>query len=364
VTERFFLGYDECRARFLALAHGARAHVERHWIDARGPEDQRLSIDVARFGAAPGRARRVLVALSGTHGIEGFAGSAIQQHFLAERLAELPIPEDGALLVIHALNPWGMAYWRRANEHNVDLNRNFVDFSAALPRRPEYAALHPLLCPAQLDEAGEKAFLEAAHRLVAEHGLAWLTRVISEGHHEFAEGLYYGGDSPEASNRIARALFRTHVGGAHEALLVDLHTGFGPFGACTLLSGHRADTPEHAFLAACFAGERIEVTQDVSDPATPHKYGQLAAGVATEVPGVGLRAVTMELGTHPDERILLAERRENWLHHHGERDTAQGRAIAWEHRECSCPDSDAWRSRALAHGVRILAAGWRGLFAT
>jgi hypothetical protein len=82
------------------------------------------------------------------------------------------------------------------------------------------------------------------------------------------------------------------------------------------------------------------------------------------VPGVALRAVTLELGTHPDERILLAERRENRLHHHGDRDSAQGRAIAWEHRECSCPDSDAWRGRALEHGARILAAAWCGLFAT
>ena len=29
--------------------------------------------------------------------------------------------------MIHALNPFGFAHLRRANEDNVDLNRNFVD---------------------------------------------------------------------------------------------------------------------------------------------------------------------------------------------------------------------------------------------
>jgi hypothetical protein len=355
----FSLTYDEARARFLALAHAVGARVDRHAIAARGPEGQRLTIDVARLGADPGAASRVLVVQSGTHGIEGYFGSAVQQTWLT---TPPTLPRDAAVVLVHAVNPWGMAFWRRANESNVDLNRNFVDFGAPLPARPDYAALHPLLCPRTLDDEGEKRFVETAYRLVAERGLPWLARVITEGQYEFADGLYYGGRAPEESNRIVRSIWRDQVRGAREALLVDLHTGFGAHGACTLLSAHRRDALAHAWLARCFAGERIEVTQDAPDPATPHKHGQLSVGVAAEIPGTSLRAVTVELGTHPDERILLAERRENWLQHHGDRDTAEGRAIATEHRECSCPDSDAWRDAALGHGARILDRAARGLF--
>lgn len=356
----FFLTYDECRERFLALAHATGASVARLPIAARGPEGQRLTIDVARLGAAPGAARRVLVIQSGTHGIEGFAGSAIQQQWLAA--PQRDVADDAAVLLLHAVNPWGMAFGRRANESNVDLNRNFLDFRSLPPQRPDYAALHPLLCPDTLDDATEQAFLATAYRLIAERGLPWLARVITEGQYEFADGLYYGGLEPEESNRIVRAIWRSQLAGAREALLVDLHTGFGASGACTLLSGHRGDAPENAWIARCFAGERIEVTADVPDPATPYKHGQLSVGVAAEIPSATLRTVTLELGTHPDERILLAERREHWLHFHGERDSAAGRAIAWEHRECSCPDSPAWRASALAHGARVLASAERGLF--
>jgi Protein of unknown function (DUF2817) len=48
---------------------------------------------------------------------EGFAGSAIQ----LQMLKDLPImPKDAALIVVHALNPYGMAHLRRVNENNVD----------------------------------------------------------------------------------------------------------------------------------------------------------------------------------------------------------------------------------------------------
>ena len=86
-----------------------------------GPLGEELAIDIAWLGA--GRPRRVLLHSSGLHGVEGFAGSAIQ----LQLLDELPrLPEDGAVLIAHVLNPYGMAWLRRVNEHNVDLNRNFL----------------------------------------------------------------------------------------------------------------------------------------------------------------------------------------------------------------------------------------------
>jgi hypothetical protein len=86
----FYLTYDESRARFLPLARAASARIERFPIEARGPQDERLTIDVAQLGAE--RPLRLLAVQSGTLGVEGFAG------------------------------------WRRAHESNVDLNRNFVDW--------------------------------------------------------------------------------------------------------------------------------------------------------------------------------------------------------------------------------------------
>ena len=352
MSQGFFLTYDECRARFLHLAHRAGARVERFPIAARGPERQQLTIDVAQLGAQ--RPRRLLAIQSGTHGIEGFAGSAIQQQLLAAPGAELRLPRDVALLLVHAVNPYGFAWWRRANESNVDLNRNFVDWREPRPRRPDYERLHPLLCPSALDETQERAFLEAADRLLAEKGMAWLERAITEGQYAHPDGLYYGGAREEESACVIRRLYRDRAADADALLIVDLHTGLGTSGSYTLLSNHPAHSPEHAFLRASFDAARLEVTIDNASRVTAEKHGQLARGVARDLPGVAVRSLTFELGTHSPERILLAERRENWLHHHGDRNSELGRAIAWEHRECSCPDSEEWRCLALEHGRKLL----------
>lgn len=356
---RFFLTWLECRTRFRRLAAQAGAALEAHPLAVRGPSGEALSLDVARLGAA--RARRVLAVQSGTHGIEGYFGSAVQQEWLAGVPRRPALPDDVAVLLVHAVNPWGMAWWRRQNESNVDLNRNFVDFGRPLPRRPDYAALHPLLCPPALDEASERAFRAEAGRLATEKGLPWLARVLTEGQYEEPDGLYYGGARPEASNTLLRRIWREHVGRARESLLLDLHTGFGGFGECTLISAHPARSEEQRWLERAFAGFRIEVTADAQDPATPHKHGQIPGGVRTEIPGVALRAATLEIGTYGEERMLQAERHEHWLHVFGDRESARGEAIAWEHRECSCPDDEAWRAQALAHGIRAIETGLRAL---
>ena len=44
------------------------------------------------------------------------------------------------LLLIHSVNPYGMAHYRRMNENNVDLNRNGIhDFSRVVNRDPNIA---------------------------------------------------------------------------------------------------------------------------------------------------------------------------------------------------------------------------------
>jgi hypothetical protein len=59
-----------------------------------------------------------------------------------------------AVLYVHALNPYGFSHIRRATHENVDLNRNFHDFSKPLPVNEAYRELHPLLLPDQWPPVG------------------------------------------------------------------------------------------------------------------------------------------------------------------------------------------------------------------
>jgi hypothetical protein len=73
-----------------------------------------LSIDIAVLRRSK---TKMLIHVSGTHGVEGFAGSAIQSSLLQCYKTE----ENGELLptivIIHALNPYGFATLRRVNEN-------------------------------------------------------------------------------------------------------------------------------------------------------------------------------------------------------------------------------------------------------
>ncbi len=356
---RFPLTYAECRARFLQAAGRAGAHVERHPIEARGPDDERLSIDVARVGDA--RPARVLVVMSGVHGIEGYAGSAIQTWSL-DHAAAWDVPPGCAVIHVHAVNPWGMAWWRRQNESNVDLNRNWVDFGRPLPDNPGYRELHRWLCPDVLDDETERAFLEATGRLIEERGYSWVKEAVTVGQYEFEDGLYYGGHRREASTRTLEAIAAAHFEGCDEMLIVDLHTGHGAYGECTLLSGEAADTPGAAMIDSIFAGETIERTAGDAEATTPHKRGQLTLGLCAAFGGTRSAAVTLELGTVDDTTMILAERREHWLQRKGDFTTAEGGEIAWGHRVASIPDDRAWEEAGLAHGDRVLAKARAGLF--
>ena len=103
-----------------------------------GPRGEELFTDVVRIG--PERADSVLVLSSGIPGVEGFAGSGIQTGLMREQI-EHYLPQGMAILMIHAVNPYGMAHLRRFNEDNIDLNRNFRDHSTAYPVNEGYQAL-------------------------------------------------------------------------------------------------------------------------------------------------------------------------------------------------------------------------------
>src|SRR5215469_15060737 len=148
----FSKDYQEARAKFLDAAGSAGAVMSRFALDQRGPEGSELSTDVAWLG--PRAAKSVIVTISATHGVEGFFGSATQTEWL-RRIKSGALPEDVAALYIHALNPYGFAWLRRTNETNVDINRNWVDFTKALPPNTRYDELSQDLCPADWSDASQ-----------------------------------------------------------------------------------------------------------------------------------------------------------------------------------------------------------------
>ena len=125
--------YTDTRQQFLAAANNAPRllYCNAHELPVCAPDDSALFTDCAWIGSDG--AKKVLVVISGTHGVEGFTGSAIQADFLQQLTSKhWQLADDTAVLLIHGLNAWGMAWLRRCEQTGVDLNRNFIDFCSEL----------------------------------------------------------------------------------------------------------------------------------------------------------------------------------------------------------------------------------------
>ncbi len=221
----FVVGYDAMCQRFLAAARRAGASLTAFAHPRTGPNGEALRTEVALIGAAG--AGKLLILISGTHGVEGAFGSAVQTAWL-ERQAPLVLPSDTAVLAIHLINPWGTAWGRRVNEDNVDLNRNFIDWTGAPPDNPDYGQFHDALNSAQAGAA-----LGAA---IGKSGEGRVRSIVEAGQYTHPDGLFYGGSAPVWSNVTLNAILTRFGAQAREVVVFDMHTGAGPYGFPALLS--------------------------------------------------------------------------------------------------------------------------------
>ena len=347
------LTYLECRAQFHHAAIGAGARLSGHHVDALGPHGEQLTIDVAVVGEP--LARHVLMVWSGVHGVEGFAGSMLQRELL-HRLTTSPPARGVAVVLVHAVNPYGMAWWRRQNESNVDLNRNWNRDQIAPERNAGYDELHHLLCPTGAEVPTPESLLVALGEVITARGIAWVRSAVTAGQYHHADGLYFGGDRTERSTQVIETFSNTHLDAAERVVIIDLHTGHGARGTYTLLSDAPLGSPQDRWLRANFDASRVETTVDNPDATTPPKRGQLAAGLASLRSSREHHAITFELGTVANTRMIVAERAEHWAHRYGKVDDAGVRAARLEHRVCSAPDDPQWERTACAHGRTVIDA--------
>jgi hypothetical protein len=358
--------YATARARFRDAARARGLPLSAEPVPGSGPDGGDLSTDVARFG--PAGAARLLILTSGIHGNEGLCGSAVQLDLLEtlDRLTDAHngLPAESAILLVHAVNPWGMAHRRRQNEANIDLNRNFRDWNQPVPARPEYAAFHDRLCPASVDPDSEAQFVAWARGLVAERGIAWVQARFTEGQWSHPRGLYYGGDAPAFENDLLRRILARELEGAREAVHIDIHTGMGAWGDHILLAGASAGTAQGDWLATTFPPQRLVLLHSASEPhggRWPRYEGKMTTAIAAEHPAVALHGLTIEFGTRDGETVFMAERREHWAwgaHGAGSPEQIREAAPLQEHM---VPSDPLWRERVLDGARATVTDAWRAL---
>lgn len=350
--------YTEARARFLDAAQRCGLNVESHLHPMLGPQGEVLALDVAREG--PRRAQRLLILSSGCHGIEGHVGSATQIALLDDADWRASAREaDVAVLYLHALNPHGFAWGRRTTQENVDLNRNFRDFSQPLARNAAYDEMAGLLVPHQWPPG--EAVEAALGQLLARRGQAAIQQAVSSGQHEHPEGLFYGGRNPTWSHVTLRKLLREHASDARHLGWIDLHSGLGPTGIGErIVEGRRGD--EAAGLRRARAWWGAQVTSiDEGSSASSAVTGQMMQALYAECPQAECTGITLEFGTVPLMQVVTALRAEQWLENHPETPETIGQEIKRQFRAAFYPDSDAWKQQVLPQAIEAARQALVGL---
>jgi len=355
--------YEESRDRFRTDL----SFVQKIWPKAELRQhalsfDKDLTIDWT-YSEAIDKNEKILVFTTGEHGVEGYVGSAMMQKFIEEYMPKLD-PKTTGILLIHAINPWGMKNHRRGNRDNIDLNRTFIvngDFDPAF--NPEYDKIDAFLNP-----RGKFANIFFSN-LFYIFGLGWhLMRMgmidfryaLLLGQYRHAQGLYYGGKEMPEETRVIMGLYRMALQDYSQYLHLDMHTGYGPRYQMSLvnsaldknISEYYVKRFNYPLVVAATADEFYAIRGDMID--------YIYALHQNEFPSKKLYATSFEFGTLGDvlyglfqsPRVMIHENRSFW---YGAGNNGLLADAKKDFEELFNPSAQDWKEKAVTDAEQAFA---------
>ncbi len=346
----FSSNYLEARHQFLKTAQAVNAELTAHPLSSKGAQGETLTIDIATLGAK--NPQRTILLTSGLHGVEGFLGSAIQIAWL-ENLKFHPISFDStAIVLVHALNPWGFSWQRRVNENNVDLNRNFIlphqKFSGSPLKIKKIPWLQKPVSPKN------KFFIIELNiiQLILDHGFATMRDSLLQGQFDYPSGLFWGGHKYEEATRIIQDQVNAWTRHAPNIIHVDFHTSIGQYGRCHLLTFEENNSKRKLWLESQFGpGVSPFGTGLISSDKPQGCMGEWLTH-HFEMQNKDYLYLIAEFGTHPILRAFKAFYQENRFYNHPGHEYESAKK---ELLEVACPDDPVWRKKCIAQGMATIA---------
>lgn len=329
--------YADARAAFLDAAASANARITSDPHPETGREGEPLFVDVAEVGPPLTDGGSAVVVVSGTHGVEGYLGSALQRHHLETIDADRTM--GPTVLFVHALNPYGFSWVRRVNEDNVDLNRNFIDWSEPRPQNARYAEFADALVPDGWTAEVQQQTLGQLMAALEEIGLEEFQQIVSGGQFDHPTGIFYGGTGPTWSHRWLTDFLSTKLAIAGRVAIIDLHTGLGPWGHGELISSERPES--EAYLRQTAWWNEVTSLFDGSS-VSAELTGDWLGAVGELMPDVELTGVAIEYGTVDPVSVLQSLRADAVLHANGDPSAPEATPIREQVRAAFLDDDPAW----------------------
>jgi hypothetical protein len=350
--------YEESRERFRNNLPAVRSMWPKAGLNQhRLHDDEDLTIDWI-YSEALEKNEKVIVFTTGEHGVEGYVGSAMLQHFIEVFMPQLD-PRNTGILLVHAINPWGMKYHRRGNKDNIDLNRTFLYNVDHDPNfNPEYDKISKFLNPGTkitnllLNDIGytPQLFLH-----IACMGMKNFRYALLLGQYRDPKGLYYGGTKRPEETQTLMDLYKQMMSSYDQILHLDMHTGYGPRYQMSLVnSAYDKGSSEYfvtrfnyPLVVAATADEFYAIRGDMVD------YEYLLW--KNEFPNKRFFATAYEFGTlgntmyglFQSPRVMVHENRAYW---HGTKNEKLFAKAKHGFEELFYPEAKDWREKAVADG--------------
>lgn len=350
LNQYFSADYPEARQKFIVAACAAGAEIENFHNPNSGQEGDQLFTDVALLG--PADADNILVLMSGTHGVEGFGGSGVQVGLLQDGVVGR-LGANTRIVMIHALNPYGFANFRRFNEDNVDLNRNFIEHSEPYPENKEYESLADVLAPQSFSHSANVFAMLRILWYRLWHGSARLQQAVTCGQYSHPQGLFYGGRFPTWSNRTLHTIGERYLARASRVVVIDFHTGLGPYGYGELILNDSVDTSAYQRATTWWGDERVKSTLK-GESVSAHLSGTVKLAFTRMLPDAEVTAVGLEFGTLSPMDVFKAIRAENWFHHHGGENSPSAGRVKQKLLRAFYPDDNLWKGKVWEQGRLVV----------
>ncbi len=355
--------YENSREKFLELSHKIQEKYPQTQIESvlMPPQNtENLFTDICYI---PNQKSDTLIwMISGTHGIEAYTGSAVQQMIMEEFILSQQ-NLSASYLFVHSLNPYGQKNYRRVNENNVDLNRNFVlDDKVFELKNPDYNKAYArfndfLNLPKKYQKKNfEKTrFLLKSFGKIFKEGIKTFRQAVLQGQYEFEKGIFFGGKSHQAQKQLIDELIKEYFPQYQRIILIDIHTGYGMNGQLHLIGMDEYDRPEILKdLQKLYPDHPIE--QADKDKGDFYKItGSLFDYIYenSKKYSIKLLPIAWEFGTNDNIKTLKSLESlqimmgENQGFHYGYQNDTSKKYMLDKYRNLFYPDSSIWRNRVL-----------------
>lgn len=239
----------------------------------------------------------IIVTISGTHGVEGYAGSAMQIGLLEDKHQNLSIPDNFDVLHVHMINPYGASFILKEDEQNADQYKNYAALYKENITNPLLVEFNDALNISQLGtESGQNAARQVFEGVIRKYGPEKFGEFSVLGQGARPQGIAYWGAKESWGTQRLQEICNLYLTDAKHLLVIDWHTAVGPYGTWTVLG---IDESEGVFANWLRGTTNVTVMASSVPTGSSPGFEFLRKGVDTKI----VRGV-IEAGTYSDAEFV------------------------------------------------------------